>query len=241
MEPNTLRLQTNTWEELAEEAEELGYTSRSAYIRELINHREVITDAIGPNTQTNTDVIARLDRLAARVDDLEAERQLANRARDVREADRGELEELEDLIEAGEEADRSGAAQSAAQRREPTGDREAGDDGSRSAAHSADARDAAFAAADGWEWTDEPRGDPEEYRETFRAVVRTLDERGPMGKSDLLEAVYPDHPAGFEKRNNWWKNLALEFLQDLRDEHGLAHTTGGGRWTKWQLGRDPDE
>lgn len=75
MEPNTLRLQANTWESLAEEADELGYATRSEYLRDIIRHREAITDVIDsntePNTEPNTRVLQRLDELEERVAELE--------------------------------------------------------------------------------------------------------------------------------------------------------------------------
>lgn len=74
MEPNTIRLQENTWAALKDEAGEHGFRNRSEYIRHIIDHREAILDEnTNPNTPANTERIRdRVDELEQRLADLDA-------------------------------------------------------------------------------------------------------------------------------------------------------------------------
>lgn len=68
MEPNTIRLPAETWTELADEADDLGFHSRSAYLRWILQHRDVIEANTDPNTPPNT---TEYDALASKVAELE--------------------------------------------------------------------------------------------------------------------------------------------------------------------------
>lgn len=72
MEPITIRLREDELQELSEEAEEQGFSSRSEYIRRILRNR----DEHGGNTELNTSEHVfgdRLDDLEQRVDELEAQ------------------------------------------------------------------------------------------------------------------------------------------------------------------------
>lgn len=99
--------------------------------------------------------------------------------------------------------------------------------------------DDAIQAVGGIEWGDETRGDPEDYREALRAVLRELDTAGDgLSKSEIQERVFPEHSVGFGK-DRWWKNLVWKCLKELRDDAEVVHTQGGGKYTTWHLG--PEE
>jgi hypothetical protein len=69
-----------------------------------------------------------------------------------------------------------------------------------------------------------------------RAVVEYLDEQDSTGKSGILNEVYPQHQAEFDKPENWWVNFVIQRLQGLRDDYDVVHDTGGGRFTEWEVG-----
>lgn len=210
MEPNTIRLQPNTWEALDSEYAEYGFSSRAEYIRHIIAHRDEITGEHEPNTEPNT---AEYEAITQRLDELEDT--VADLVAGELTADDPDLRG----VSTGGDTD-SG-------RRERTA--EAVDD------QGADRLDAALDAVATLSWGDDTRGDPEEYREVLRAVVRAIGAADDgLAKSELQERVYPDHDAGFDKET-WWKNLVWLKLKELRDEHGVVHTEGGGKYTTWHL------
>jgi len=63
MEPITLRLPSELLEDLSQEADEQGYSSRSEYIRQIVRNRN--------DTGPNTDIRERVDELEQRVEQLE--------------------------------------------------------------------------------------------------------------------------------------------------------------------------
>jgi len=66
MEPNTLRLQQNTWEKLSDEAEERGFRNRSEYIREIIAQRDVIFENTNDYDEDDiTELVERIEALEA--------------------------------------------------------------------------------------------------------------------------------------------------------------------------------
>lgn len=67
MEPNTLRLSSETWDDLAEEATKKGYRNRSEYMREIIEDRDVSCS----NTIEYDDI--QLDEILERLEQLEEE------------------------------------------------------------------------------------------------------------------------------------------------------------------------
>lgn len=86
------------------------------------------------------------------------------------------------------------------------------------------------------EWPAGPRAGEERAREAVMAVVEYIHREDGAGKSEILEEVYPDHRAEFDKPENWWVNFVIQRLQELRDEHGVVRDTGGGRFTEWEIG-----
>lgn len=64
MEPNTIRLESETWEALLEEAEDRGFRNRSEYIREIIRNRDVIYEnTTDYNENTIEELVVRVEQL----------------------------------------------------------------------------------------------------------------------------------------------------------------------------------
>jgi metal-responsive CopG/Arc/MetJ family transcriptional regulator len=111
MEPNTIRLQSEAWEQLTDEAEELGYGSRAEYIRDIIGRRAAITNENDSNTRSNTKdyeaITHRLDELEAEVTELKRSQAASassaqsdeSQSNDPNGGDSGIDDEYEDAIE----------------------------------------------------------------------------------------------------------------------------------------------
>lgn len=80
----------------------------------------------------------------------------------------------------------------------------------------------------------------EERAKALAAIHDHLRRRGAAERADLLEEVYPDHPAGYETPGSWWTNAyqpALRELADRRDD--LEPPPSGGSAYRY-VGDDPD-
>jgi hypothetical protein len=132
---------------------------------------------------------------------------------------------LDDLIEAAPETAPSDGAQPATQRREPTADREAGADDSRSDTDSgrADVARAVEAVADGW-------GDAPDRLEARKAaataVLTAALEGGPIGQSEAVERFYEEYPVPGQNEDTWWRKQARPVLKEYgtysQGQHGYV-------------------
>lgn len=242
MEPTTLRLPEDLLNELAEEADEHGFSSRSEYIRHVLRNRSgsyPTTERSRIDTEADTPGLEdRLAELEDRVERLEAAGDTGRDTPDRRDAADARSASAVDA------PDHSGTA---SERRDASTQRVDDDRREHEAASpSQDAESDVFAAArnavDAMTWTEDPRGDVDEYRTALHAVLEAITAADDgLSASDIRSEVYPDYSVGFDDDMNWWKNLVLQRLQELRDDHDLVHTEGGGRYTTWHLGPDPTE
>lgn len=69
MEPITLRIQTDLLSEIESEADDLGYSSRAEYIRQLLQNREYAREAL--STENSTPVVDP-DRVESNIEQIEA-------------------------------------------------------------------------------------------------------------------------------------------------------------------------
>lgn len=67
MDPITLRIQTDLLSEIESEAEELGYSSRAEYIRQLLQHRDPTRELLATNSSVE---LADPERVATNTDDI---------------------------------------------------------------------------------------------------------------------------------------------------------------------------
>lgn len=78
----------------------------------------------------------------------------------------------------------------------------------------------------------------EERRAAVRACVAYLREHGEGQKSDFLDAVYPDHSAGYGSGGGWWNKIGKEYLQTVAEEYDpLTPPPGEGSHT-WRYVTD---
>lgn len=69
-------------------------------------------------------------------------------------------------------------------------------------------------------------------RDAVRACLELLVERGEASKSDFIDEVYPDHPAGYSSSGAWWNAVGKKGLRELveRREDVDAPKPGGSTW-----------
>ena len=54
-------------------------------------------------------------------------------------------------------------------------------------------------------------------RDAVRACVEHLREHGTGQRRDFLDAVYPDHAAGFGSEGGWWNKIGKQYLKAVAD------------------------
>ena len=75
----------------------------------------------------------------------------------------------------------------------------------------------------------------DDRRDAVRACIEYLREHGTGQRSDFLDAVYPDHPAGFGSEGGWWNKIGKEFLQAVAEDYDpLTPPAGEGSHT-WRF------
>ena len=69
-------------------------------------------------------------------------------------------------------------------------------------------------------------------RDAVRACVEHLREQGTAQKSGFVDAVYPEHPAGFGSSGGWWNKIGKEYLGAVaEDVDVIAPPAGEGSHT----------
>lgn len=69
-------------------------------------------------------------------------------------------------------------------------------------------------------------------RDAVRACVEYLREHGDGQKSEFVDAVYPEHPAGFGSSGGWWNKIGKEYLRAVaEDVDRIAPPAGEGSHT----------
>jgi len=72
-------------------------------------------------------------------------------------------------------------------------------------------------------------GDRVEMRRNgVRACLRYLRERGEAQRSDWIEDVYPDHPAGFGSSGGWWNAIGKQGLTAVAEKIDAVDAPGEG-------------
>lgn len=81
---------------------------------------------------------------------------------------------------------------------------------------------------------DHVAGSPEE-RTAVRAAFAALFDAGELRAGALVDAVYPDHPAGYDTAPAWWEECVRPALASL------PHVTSDASGDIWRYGRRPSE
>lgn len=80
----------------------------------------------------------------------------------------------------------------------------------------------------------------DERRAAVRACVAYLREHGSGQRSDFLDAVYPEHGAGFRSEGGWWNKIGKEYLKAVAGRYDpvRAPEKEGSHTWRW-VGGEP--
>jgi hypothetical protein len=82
----------------------------------------------------------------------------------------------------------------------------------------------------------------EARRAAVRGCIDYLREHGTGQKSDFVDAVYPDHPGGYQSEGGWWNTIGKEHLKAVAEDlNELTPPPAEGSHTwEWRIGEaDP--
>ena len=197
----TLRLPTDLLSELDEEADEAGFSSRSEYIRHLLQNRkdasELFSSEAGSTTSehdSGTDVVDTVDELS------------------------GDLTAMEDRVDALEET----VGQIQSEMTQTVGTPEQSDttengtsdgkpqDGESTAENPAQAHD--LDVLNDWLQTDGPESD--DAQEVMRDAARILTDQGPLSAGELRKRLFDRHPDAYSSADTLWKSTIQRLYEE---------------------------
>lgn len=201
MHPITLRLPTNLLSELDEEADDAGFSSRSEYIRHLLQNRKDASELFATEAESTTsehdasvDVVDTVDELSS---DLTA---MEDRV-DALEETVGQIQsEMTQTVDTPEQSDttENGASDDELQDGEPTGE------------NPVQAHD--FDALNDWLQTDGP--DSDDAKAVIRDAARILSDQGPLSASELRKQLFDRHPDAYSSADTLWKSTVQRLYVD---------------------------
>jgi predicted ArsR family transcriptional regulator len=71
-------------------------------------------------------------------------------------------------------------------------------------------------------------------RDAVRACVEYLREQGTAQKSGFVDAVYPEHPAGFGSSGGWWNKIGKEYLRAVAEAVDVIAPPAGEGSHTWR-------
>jgi DNA-binding Lrp family transcriptional regulator len=71
-------------------------------------------------------------------------------------------------------------------------------------------------------------------RDAVRACVEYLREQGTAQKSGFVDAVYPEHPAGFGSAGGWWNKIGKEYLRAVAEDVDVSAPPAGEGSHTWR-------
>jgi len=206
MHPITLRLPTELLSELDEEANEAGFSSRSEYIRHLLQNRKDASELFWSDTESTSsdhdpskEVVDTVDELTNglaemndRVDDLE----------ETVDQLQSEVAQTHDT----QETEPTGVAESStSDDSTPNGDTTERDQ-TESQAH--DDLD----ELNEWLRTDGPESD--DARAVMRDAAQILAEQGPLSAGELKEQLADRYPGAYSSVDTLWKSTVQRLYED---------------------------
>lgn len=209
MKPTTLRLPEELATDLTEEADDLGYSSRSEYIRHILRHRS----GSDPNTTSN-----RIDAesntpgetLADRVDGLEAR-----------------VQALED------DADSSTQTETRETAETTSTESESGNTVVPDVTSYKGDTDGIDNIIEGWRPDREPGEKGEQRRAAGRAALEFLRDRGAATATKFRTDVEPEYQVDGESPDEWWEKTARPALERAHDQEVVSFEEGANEW-RWQ-------
>lgn len=178
MEPITLRLPTDLLDTLDEEAEDVGFSSRSEYIRHLLQNRDRTVPATQIGTDQNTtdvDDSERFEGLSEQISEME----------DRLTSLEGDVDELRSAPIDGHSSDEpSGRGEPPEREGNPT------ETGSSRLE----------------QWLEEQGPQSEDARTIMIEAARILEDEGPVSARDLREQLYEQYPDAYDSADALWSS-----------------------------------
>jgi len=201
MHPITLRLPTDLLTELDEEADGAGFSSRSEYIRHLLQNRKdpnelfsSDTDSATSEHNTGTDVIDTVGELSGDLTTME------NRV-DALEETVGQIQsEMTQTVDTPEESD---STENIAPDDEPKDEESNLED--IAPAHELD-------TLNEWLQTDGP--DSDDAQAVIQDAARILTDQGPLSVSELREQLFDRHPDAYSSPGTLWKSTVQRLYEE---------------------------
>ena len=201
MHPITLRLPTDLLSELDEEADEAGFSSRSEYIRHLLQNRKDASELFASEAESTTsehdsgiDVVDTVDELSG---DLTA---MEDRV-DALEETVGQIQsEMAQTVDTPEESDTTETATSGNESQDEKPELE-------DIAHAHD-----LDTLNDWLQTDGP--DSDDAQAVLQDAARILIDQGPLTVSELREQLFDRHPDAYTSAETLWKSTVQRLYEE---------------------------
>lgn len=178
MHPITLRVPNDLLSEIESEADDLGYSSRAEYIRQLLQNRAHARDALSTDA---TEPVVDPETVESNSEQIEAI------AADLA-AMMDRIEQLEQQLEAAERA----------------GSGEIPQDRSSTAASSDTRGDSSTPMDDLETWLENDGPQSEDAVAIIREAASILDEDGPLKAGELKQRLYEQFPDAYASANTLW-------------------------------------
>ncbi|MGQ3331096.1 ribbon-helix-helix protein, CopG family [Halorubrum sp. FL23] len=196
MEPITLRLPSDLLETLDTEAEDVGFSSRSEYIRHLLQNRDKIVSA----------TLIETDQTTSGIEDLEQLGELSRQVSDLEER-LASLEGDVDEIRSAPAEGRSSSGSSA-----PSEPQDSGGSPTEAVSPSLE------------QWLEDQGPQSEDARSIILEAARILEEEGRLSASELRERLYEQYPDTYSSAGTLWSSTIERFYKEApgfgRPEYG---------------------
>lgn len=190
MHPITLRIPNDLLSEIESEADDLGYSNRAEYIRQLLQNREhardiLSTDESSPVVDSEA-VESNSEQIEAITNDLNI---LADR-----------VEKIEQELESGEISDENESTQSLS---------------STNASDVDEATTPASTPMDDLEtWLNEQGPQSDNAVTVLREAAKILRDDGPLKTGELKKRLYEAHPDAYSSKNTLWASTVERVYED---------------------------
>lgn len=190
MHPITLRIPNDLLSEIESEADDLGYSNRAEYIRQLLQNREHARDIL--STEESSPVVdsetveSNTEQIEAITDDLNT---LADR-----------IEKIEQELESGEISDEKESTQSLSSTNDSDVD---------------EATTPASTPMDDLEtWLNEQGPQSDNAVTVLREAAKILRDDGPLKTGELKKRLYEAHPDAYSSKNTLWASTVERVYED---------------------------
>ena len=191
MNPITLRIPNDLLSEIESEADDLGYSSRAEYIRQLLQNRAQARDALSTDT---TELVIDPDTVESNTEQIEA---IATDLKAVLKR----VEQLEQKVEANTLAENGDTPKQASPATA------ASDAGESTAASSRPMDDLET-------WLEEQGPQSDNAVTIIKEAARILRDDGPLKAGELKQQLYDTYPDAYSSQSTLWASTVERVYED---------------------------